>query len=77
VPLWAFRAALADADLLTSVIAIVEAQTGQAKSDLIAFVEYGNFVDRASPSLAKLAAALGKNKDEVDALFHAAARKEL
>ncbi len=74
VPLWAFRAALADAGLLASAQTVVAAVNS---TDLTAFFEYGNFVERASPSLAQLAAQLTQTSAQVDALFIAAAAKKL
>lgn len=74
VPLWAFRAALADAGLLATAQAAVAAANS---SDLTAFFEYGNFVERASTTLASLAGTLGQSAEQVDALFRAAAAKKL
>ena len=72
VPLWAFRSALREADLMETVKAAVA-----ANADLTEFLEYGNTVDRNSSSLAALAAQLGKSKAEVDDLFRRAAAKKL
>ena len=67
VPLWAFRQVLIEDGLLATV------QVAVAKSAALTnFLEYGNFVDRASPALAQLATGLGKSSDEVDALFRRA-----
>jgi hypothetical protein len=72
VPLWAFRQVLIEDDLLATILAAIAAD-----AVLLNFLEYGNFVDRASPSLAALAAQLGKTETEVDELFRRAAAKRL
>ena len=70
VPLWAFRATLAEDGLLSAVKA---AATGAAAE----FLEYGNFVDRNSPALAQIAAGLGKTPAQIDDVFRRAAAKRL
>lgn len=72
VPLWAFREVLMDDGLLAPVLAAV-----QTDPRVLNFLEYGNFVDRASPALATLAAQLGKTDAEVDEFFRRAADKRL
>jgi hypothetical protein len=72
VPLWAFRQVLIEEGLLASVQAAV-AQS----ATLTNFLEYGNFVDRASPALASLATALGKTPADVDAMFRRAGALKL
>lgn len=41
------------------------------------FLEYGNFVERQSPTLASIAALLGKTDAEIDAFFIRAAAIKL
>lgn len=67
VPLWAFRQVLIEDSLLATILAAVE-----GNAVLVNFLEYGNFVDRASPSLATIAAQLGKTDAEVDQIFRRA-----
>lgn len=72
VPLWAFRATLSEDNLLQAVKAAV---AGSAV--LTEFLEYGNFVERKSPTLAALASQLGKTEADVDELFRRAKSKKL
>ena len=72
VPLWAFRQVLIEDGLLPTILAAV-----QGNVVLTNFLEYGNFVDRSSPSLAAIATQLNKTSDEVDQMFRRAAALKL
>lgn len=72
VPLWAFRQVLIEDGLLAGILAAVS-----SNAVLTNFLEYGNFVSRGSPSLAQMAAQLGKTSDEVDDYFRRAAALSL
>lgn len=69
VPLWAVRVILAEKELLDQANAAIAASDNTAVKVIW---EYGNFVDRDSPALASLAAALGI-ADQLDEMFFAAA----
>jgi hypothetical protein len=72
VPLWSLRQVLMEDGLLDTILAAV-----QNNAVLLNFLEYGNYVNRDSPSLAALAAQLERTSDEVDNLFRRAATKKL
>ena len=72
VPLWAFRRVLDVDDLLDLALAAVATAPEPTRTTLITFLEYGNSIDRKSPALAQIAAALYKNAEEVDRVFRRA-----
>ena len=73
VPLWAVRVILAERGLLEQANAAIAASDNPA---LEVIWEYGNTVDRGSPTLLALAETLGV-ADDLDALFFEAAELKI
>jgi hypothetical protein len=69
IPLWAFRTALKTLGWWANVQALLANLPEPDKSVLTEFIEYGNFVQRSSPSLAQIAVALNKTSAQVDEVF--------
>jgi len=70
VAMWQAKAALQAAGLLTSATAAVAAASNPV---LTAFWEGASTIDRSSPTLAGIAAALSLTSEQIDALFIQAA----
>lgn len=74
VALWQVRAVLAHHGLLDQANAVIAALNDPAVS---AYWDYGNVLDRTSPTLAKLITALNLTPSQVDAMFVEAAALSL
>lgn len=79
--MWAFREVVfIDDGLRPAYDAFMSALSGQDPATherINNFIEYGNYVVRASPTLVSLAGALGKDSAYVDSVFIRAAKKAL
>jgi hypothetical protein len=74
VTLWALRVILSDDGVLPLIMGYIHSlPDGAEKTRLTQFIEYGNYVDRASPTLAGIAALLNKTDAEIDDVFVRAA----
>jgi hypothetical protein len=78
VTLWALRVILADDGLLQPILDyITTVQHAPTKHRLTQFIEYGNYVERDSPTLAGIAALLKKTDAGIDVVFIRAAALKL
>ncbi len=74
VALWQVRAILSHSGLLDQANSVITALNDPA---VTAYWDYGNVLDRASPTLAKLIVAMDLTSAQVDAMFAEAAALSL
>jgi len=78
VPLWAFRQVLIEDGLLDSVLARVNDLSDATQRAVIEnYLEYGNFIDRESDTLASLATSMNIAASQLDDIFRRASLKKL
>lgn len=69
VPLWCLRQILIDENLFDDAVQKMSSLEEPTRTKALNFFEYGNFVNRNSPTIEILGQLLGKSKTEIDNLF--------